>query len=67
MQTMREEAMTYYVEYASGYCTVVESESREEARAKAGRSQVPGDSIRRCRPAAEEEMDWVLSSGGAVR
>lgn len=57
----------FYVEYDSGYCTIVKADSREQAREKAGCSRVPGDRQSAVRMATEDDLAHFVGMGGAVR
>jgi len=66
-QSVSTEPQAWYVEYGSGYCTVVMATSRPDAKRKAGRSRVPGDWHTRVRVATEDDLADFLSMGGTVR
>lgn len=57
----------WYVEYGSGYCTVVFAADREDAKTAAGRSRVPGDWFARIRKATDDDIAHFEGSGGIIR
>jgi hypothetical protein len=57
----------YYVEYASGYCTIVNASEAKRAETAAGKSRVPGDRIAKVRPATKADTEWFGRMGGVTR
>jgi hypothetical protein len=57
--------VTFYVEFGSGYCTIIEARTASEARVIGARdSRVPGDWVTRVRRPTSEDADWIAAMSG---
>lgn len=56
--------MLHYAEFDTGNCTVVEADTKNEARKKASD---PRQRLTLLRPATAEDVEWFTGSSGVIR